>query len=56
MAALIVLRDKIIKPVPAAAHHPARPRRPKRRQSIDDHYRTMPCDMMGLFKALNLAA
>lgn len=56
MTALIVLRDRIIKPLLAAANSPARPHRPQRRQSIDDHYRAIQYDMRGLFKALNFAA
>jgi len=56
MTALVVLRDRIIKPLLATASSPARPHRPKRRQSIDGHYRAIQYDMRGLFKALNFAA
>jgi len=56
MTALIVLRNKAIKPLLAAA----RPTRPTRRthnpQPIDTHYRALQLAMQGVFHELGIAA
>lgn len=56
MAALIVLRDKVIKPLLAAGCHLKRGRKPKNPSVLDQHYDTLRTDMLGLFNALRIAA
>jgi len=56
MTALVVLRNKAIKPLLAAAQslHPTRgPHNPK---PIDNHYQTINRAMQGVFHELGLAA
>ncbi len=56
MTALIVLRNKAIKPLLAAAQ-PLRPtRRAHNPQPIDTHYRTLQLAMRGVFRELRIAA
>jgi len=56
MTALIVLRNKAIKPLLAAAR-PLRPARgPQNPKPIDAHYQTMQGAMRGIFHELGLAA
>ena len=56
MTALIVLRNKAIKPLLAAAQ-PLRPtRRAHNPQPIDTHYRTLQLAMQGVFQELGIAA
>ena len=55
MTALIVLRNKAIKPLLAA--QPLRPtRRAHNPQPIDTHYRTLQLAMQGVFQELGIAA
>jgi hypothetical protein len=56
MAALIMLREKAIKPLLAAAKHPRRSRRPSNPTPIDAHYYTIRAAMQGVFHELGLAA
>ena len=56
MTALIVLRNKAIKPLLAAAR-PLRPiRRASNPQPIDTHYRALQLAMHGVFHELGIAA
>jgi len=56
MAALVLLRDKVIKPLLAAAQHPHRNRRPRNLTLLDTHYQTIRTGMQGLFHELGVAA
>ncbi len=56
LAALVVLRDKVIKPLLAAGCHPRRGRKPKSSGPLDHHYDTLRTGMLGLFNALQIAA
>jgi hypothetical protein len=55
MAALLVLREKVIKPVLAGAGKPKCGPKPKHQDPIDAHYRTLQVEMRNLFQDLNLA-
>jgi hypothetical protein len=64
IAGLVILRDKVLKPLLAAltnplAAHPARPRpgrKPKAWTNIDDHYQTLRITMHALLTDLHFAA
>ena len=56
LAALVVLRDKVIKPLLAAGCHPARGRKPKNPTPLDRHYAALRRQMLGLFDSLGIAA
>jgi hypothetical protein len=56
IAALVVLRDKAIKPLLAAAQQARRSRRPRNPTPIDIHYHTIQTAMKGVFQELGLAA
>jgi hypothetical protein len=56
MAALLILRDKIIKPLLAAAQATKRHRAPKNPTPLDLHYECVRVGMRGLFQDLGLAA
>ena len=57
MTAFIVLRNKAIKPLLAAARRPIhRTRRASNPQSIDTHYRALQLAMQGVFNELGIAA
>lgn len=56
MAALVVLRDKAIKPLLAAAQRLRRSRRPQNASSLDNHYETIRLAMQGVFQELGIAA
>jgi hypothetical protein len=56
MTALVVLREKIIKPVLAAAKDHRRSRRPRNPASIDAHYYTIRTALRGAFHELGIAA
>jgi hypothetical protein len=63
IAGLVILRDKVLKPLLAALAnprdpHPPRPRegrKPKHRTRIDDHYQTLRITMHALFGELHVA-
>lgn len=56
IAALLVLRDHVIKPILAGVAHPRRGRRSNNPSPIDDHYRNLRLDMRALFKHCGIAA
>jgi len=56
MAALVVLRDKVIKPLLAANLQTRRGRKPKNHTAIDEHYDRAQTEMRELFRTLGLAA
>ena len=55
MTALLVLREKVIKPVLAGAGKPKRGRKPKYQSQIDIHYANIQTEMQGLFQIIGLA-
>ncbi len=56
MAALAVLRDKVIKPLLAASCNPSLRLEPQDPARIDEHYANLCSGMRGLFGALGIAA
>jgi hypothetical protein len=54
--ALLVLRDKVIKPVLAGAGKPRRGRKPKKQSPIDAHYEAIQFQMRSLFQLIGVAA
>ena len=56
MSALVVLRDKVIKPLLAAACQLKRGPQRKCCTTLDQHYQTLRKDMQDLFKELRIAA
>jgi len=56
MAACIVLREKVIKPLLAGSVQVKRGRPPKTHTPIDRHYQTLQQEMQGLFAELGIAA
>lgn len=55
MAALLVLREKVIKPVLAGASKPRRGRKPKDQSPLDAHYETIQFQMRNLFQLIGIA-
>jgi hypothetical protein len=56
MAALLVLREKVIKPVLAGAGQIRRGRKPKEPDPIDVHYQMLQVEMRNLFQVIGIAA
>jgi hypothetical protein len=56
VTALLVLRDKVIKPILTGASRPQAGRRPNQRAAIDEHYERLQNDMRALFAEMRLAA
>jgi hypothetical protein len=56
MAALVVLRDKALKPLLAAAQQHRRSRRPQNPAPLDIYYQTIRANMRGVFNELGIAA
>jgi len=56
MVALVVLRNKAIKPLLAAAHRRRKSRGAQNPRPIDKHYETIRTAMQGVFDELGLAA
>lgn len=56
ISALLVLREKVIKPVLAGAGKPRRGRPPKNPSPLDVHYRTLQLEMCNLFQTVGIAA
>ena len=56
MVALVVLRNKAIKPLLAAAHRRRKSRGAQNPRTIDNHYETIRTAMQGVFDELGLAA
>jgi hypothetical protein len=55
MTALLVLREKVIKPLLAGTGKPKRGRKPKNRCPIDAHYETIRLQMCNLFELIGVA-
>jgi hypothetical protein len=56
IAALVVLREQVIKPILAGTAKPHQGRKPKSWTPIDEHYHTLRSEMQALFRDLGLAA
>jgi hypothetical protein len=56
IAALVILRDKVLPPLLAGTAKPKQGRKPKTWTAIDAHYETVRQDMRVLFEDLGLAA
>jgi len=56
LTALLILRDRVIKPVLAGACKPKRGPKPKNSSRIDMHYRVLQHEMYDLFKTIGIAA
>ena len=56
MTALMILRDKAIKPLLAAAQRLRQPRRAQNQTQLDRHYETIRIAMQGVFHELGVAA
>lgn len=56
IAALITLREHVLKPLLAGAVHPRRGRPPKHRHMLDAHHERLQREMQELFKTLQIAA
>jgi hypothetical protein len=56
LAALVLLRDKVIQPLLASQCHPRRGRPPTPQSPIDVHYRALQHEMRNLFTTLGIAA
>jgi len=56
IAALLILRDNVIKPILAGTAKPKVGRKPKTWSPIDEHYETLRKDMQTLFEDLGLVA
>jgi hypothetical protein len=56
IAALLVLREKVIQPLLAGVTTPRRGRKPKDWSRIDQHYETLRLNMRALFQELRIAA
>jgi hypothetical protein len=56
VTALLLLRDKVIKPVLAGAGKPRRGRKPKNQSPIDAHYEAIQFQMRSLFQLIGVAA
>jgi hypothetical protein len=55
VTALLVLREKVIKPVLAGAGKPRRGRKPKNQSPIDAHYEAIQSQMRNLFQLIGVA-
>ena len=55
MAALLILREKVLKPVLAGAGKPKRGPKPKYQSQIDIHYANIQTEMRNLFQTVGLA-
>jgi len=56
LTALLVLREKVVKPVLAGAGKPKRGPKPKNPSRIDTHYRVLQHEMHNLFQTIGIAA
>jgi hypothetical protein len=56
LVALLILREKVIKPVLAGAGKPKPGRPPKRMHPLDVHYENLQSEMRRTFRTLGLAA
>jgi hypothetical protein len=56
LTALLVLRDKVIKPLLAGSCRVKRRPKPNNATPLDQHYHRLQCDMQGLFADMGIAA
>jgi hypothetical protein len=56
MTAVLILREKVIKPVLARAGKPRRAPKPKQQSPVDAHYETIQLAMRNLFQTIGIAA
>jgi hypothetical protein len=56
IAALVILREKILRPILAGVGKPKMGRKPKNWSSIDEHYEAVRQDMFTLMEDLRIAA
>jgi len=56
IAALVILREKVLKPILAGAGRPKMGRKPKDWSQLDEHYEAIRQDMFVLFDDLGIAA
>ena len=56
LAGLLILREKVLKPVLAGVQHPRRGRPPKRTAPLDVHYQHLRQEMLATLRTLKLAA
>jgi hypothetical protein len=56
LTALLVLREKIIRPLLAASGHPEPPASPAHPTPVDHHYEALRAGMRSLFTELGIAA
>jgi hypothetical protein len=56
LTALLVLREKIIRPLPAASTQPEPTARPAHPTPVDHHYESLRAEMRSLFTELGIAA
>ena len=56
LAALLILREQVIKPVLAGVCRPKRGRPPKDLHPLDAHYQKLQCEMLATLQTLKLAA
>jgi hypothetical protein len=55
-AGLLILREKVLKPVLAGVQHPKRGRPPKAVAPLDLHYQSLQKEMLATLRFLKLAA
>ena len=56
MTALVVLREKVIRPLLAASHRPDSPTKPNHPTPVDQHYEYLQAGIRNLLTALGVAA
>jgi hypothetical protein len=56
LAGLLVLREKVLKPVLAGVYRPKRGRPPKNLHALDTHYQNLQREMLATLRTLKLAA
>ena len=56
IGALVILGEKVLRPIPAAVGKPKMGRKPKNWSPIDEHYEAIRQDMSVLFQDLRIAA
>jgi len=56
LAALLILREQVIKPVLAGVCRPKRGRPPKNLHPLDVHYQKLQCEMLATLQTLKIAA
>ena len=56
LAGLLILREKVLKPVLAGVCRPKRGRPPKNVHPLDEHYQNLQREMLATLQTLKLAA